>query len=364
MSEVTPDGAATTPAPSEVMTYPRQTVLLAPSPVSPLAGPKHLYLRGSVWTVLGLVLLGTGLFGSAVMMPVRIALVLLALVILFKGLAKLGTAKLGKGFDLSYWLACGWLAVLILAAIFAPLLPLGEYKDTVKTLAEPGFASPSLLSAHPLGTNNFGLDLLARALFGARASLTVAVCAVLIGIVVGGTIGVMAGYFRGKLDATVGILTNSLLAVPALVLLIALAAVLPSNLRNITLALSILCIPSMVRIARANTILVAQREFVLAARAMGATKWRVIWRELVPNVLVPVAALGLVTVSGLIVAEASLSFLGLGIAQPNPTWGNMIAEGQGGIAEKHPFIVLVPGVFLFLTVFSFNLIGEKYRSRM
>jgi peptide/nickel transport system permease protein len=364
MSEVTPDGAAPSPAPSEVMTYRQQTVLLAPGPVETLEQPKNLVLIGSILTVIGVALLGTALFGSAIMMTVRIVLALVALVFLFKGLGKLGTSKCGSQFDLSYWLACIWLAALILAAIFAPLLPLGEYKDTVKTLAEPGFASPSLLSDHPLGTNNFGLDLLARALFGARASLTVAICAVLIGMIIGGTIGVMAGYFRGKVDAVVGILTNSLLAIPSLVLLIALAAVLTSNLRNITLALSILCIPSMVRIARANTIVVAQREFVLAARAMGATKWRVIWRELVPNVLVPVAALGLVAVSGLIVAEASLSFLGLGIAQPDPTWGNMIAEGQGGIVEKHPFIVLVPGVFLFLTVFSFNLIGEKYRSKL
>ena len=203
MSEVTPDGAAPSPAPSEVMTYRQQTVLLAPGPVETLEQPKNLVLIGSILTVVGVALLGTALFGSAIMMTVRIVLALVALVFLFKGLGKLGTSKWGSQFDLSYWLACIWLVALILAAIFAPLLPLGEYKDTVKTLAEPGFASPSLLSDHPLGTNNFGLDLLARALFGARASLTVAICAVLIGMIIGGTIGVMAGYFRGKVDAVV-----------------------------------------------------------------------------------------------------------------------------------------------------------------
>lgn len=163
MSEVTPDGAAPSPAPSEVMTYRQQTVLLAPGPVETLEQPKNLVLIGSILTVVGVALLGTALFGSAIMMTVRIVLALVALVFLFKGLGKLGTSKWGSQFDLSYWLACIWLVALILAAIFAPLLPLGEYKDTVKTLAEPGFASPSLLSDHPLGTNNFGLDLLARA---------------------------------------------------------------------------------------------------------------------------------------------------------------------------------------------------------
>ncbi|MDI9919287.1 ABC transporter permease, partial [Rhodococcus sp. IEGM 1379] len=133
MSEVTPDGAAPSPAPSEVMTYRQQTVLLAPGPIETLEKPKNLVLIGTILTVIGLALLGTSLFGSGIMMMVRIVIALVALVFLFKGLGKIGLAKWGSQFDLSYWLAVVWLIALVLAAIFAPLLPLGEYKDTVKT---------------------------------------------------------------------------------------------------------------------------------------------------------------------------------------------------------------------------------------
>src|SRR5690606_35064301 len=145
---------------------------------------------------------------------------------------------------------------------------------------------------------------------------------------------------------------NALLAVPPLVLLIALGTVLDPSLRNLSIALALLTIPSMVRVARANTITFAQREFVLAAEAIGATRWRLLRKELLPNVVLPVMSMGVVMVSALIVAEASLSYLGLGIRAPEPTWGNMIAEGESGVMEDHPFIVIVPGICLFLTVFS------------
>ena len=246
------------------------------------------------------------------------------------------------------------------AAILAPLLPLEEHKDAQNTIGVPGNQSPVLFSAHPLGTDNNSLDLLARSIYGARYSLVIAISAVLIGLIIGGSIGITAGYFRGKVDAAIGIFTNSLLAVPALVLLIALAVVFkPPTIFTISGALSLLAIPSMIRIARANTMAFAQREFVLAARAMGATRSRVMLRELAPNVALPMASLAMVLISVLIVAEASLSFLGLGIVGA-PTWGNMIQAGQdSGVFVKYPFIWMVPGAFLFLTVFSFNIVGEK-----
>ncbi|WP_182346313.1 ABC transporter permease [Tomitella gaofuii] len=320
---------------------------------------KKLYRLGGILLVVGIALLLFGLAASAIVMGVRVPAVLLGLVGIYTGLRRIGLARFGGDFDLTFVLSGVWLVVLILAAILAPVLPLGEYKDTTATLGAKGYQPPSLFSDHPLGTNNFGLDLLARCIYGAQASLIVAVAAVVIGIVVGGAVGICAGYFRGKTDTVIGVLTNSLLAVPALILLIALASVLEPNLRNISFALALLAIPSMIRIARANTIAFASREFVLAARAMGASRWRVMVRELAPNVALPLLSLGMVMISVMIVAEASLSFLGLGIKPPNPTWGNMIAEGQGGVFEQHPFIVLVPGVFLFLTVFAFNIVGEK-----
>lgn len=327
-----------------------------------LAERRNLYRIGTILTVVGVVCAVLGVL-PVLVMGARVAIFVVGLIALYMGVRRLGLARFGSDFDLTFILSCAWLTVLIVAAIAAPLLPLAEHEDTTKTLSAKSYASPSLFSSHPLGTNNFGLDMLARSIYGARSSLIVAVAAVAIGILVGGAIGILAGYFGGWVDRVVGILTNSLLAVPALILLIALASVLQPNLRNVSFALAVLAIPSMVRIARANTLVFSQREFVLAARAMGATRWRVMLREIAPNVALPLLSLGMVMISVMIVAEASLSFLGLGIQPPSPTWGNMISEGQGNVFEQHPYIVLVPGVFLFLTVFSFNMVGEKAQKK-
>jgi peptide/nickel transport system permease protein len=283
--------------------------------------------------------------------------------VVYQGIARLGRAAFGPAVDVAFWLAVAWLVALVGAALLAPLLPLGEAEDTSKTLLNPPFDRPDLFSDNPLGTNNFGLDMLSRVINGARASLTVAVVAVVIGVIVGGAIGIVAGYRRGYTDRTVGIFNNTLLAFPPLVLLLALSAVLDPSVRTLALGLAILAIPINVRLARATTMQVAQREFIQAARAMGATKRRILLRELVPNVLPTLVSYGMIVVAVMIVAEASLSFLGLGIKQPAPSWGNMIAEGQQGVFEANPHVVLVPGIVLFLTVFSFNLVGEKLHAR-
>ncbi|KQY51006.1 MULTISPECIES: ABC transporter permease [unclassified Nocardioides] len=320
-------------------------------------------LVGAALLVAGGAVAGFGWTTPTLVLAGKAVLVLAGLGLIFHGIARLVVGFRGKPVDLLFVLAVVWLIGICVAAVLAPLLPLGEHNDVAKTLVEPTNMAPSLLTDHPLGTNNQGLDLLSRSLHGARTSLAISLLAVTIGTVVGGAIGVMAGYFRKGVDSVVGIFTNALLAVPPLILLITLSTFLDPSLRNMALALSLLTIPSMVRLARANTIAFAQREFVMAARLMGATRFRVMTRELVPNVLLPVCSMAVVMISALIVAEASLSFLGLGIQQPDPTWGNMIAEGEGGAMEDYPHIVLVPGAFLFLTVFSFNLLGEKAQKR-
>lgn len=320
-------------------------------------------LLGAALAIAGLGLTAFGWSSPALVLAAKAALVLAGLVLLHQGASRALRALLGRRTDLVFVVSMTWLVGICVLALLAPLLPLGEHSDVAKTLLEPANMTPRLLTDHPLGTNNQGLDLLSRSLHGARTSLTISLLAVTIGTVVGGSIGVVAGYFRKGVDSVIGIFTNALLAVPPLILLIALSTVLDPSLRNMALALSLLTIPSMVRLARANTIAFAQREFVMAARLMGASRFRVMLRELVPNVILPVFSMAIVMISALIVAEASLSFLGLGIQQPDPTWGNMIAEGEGGAMEDYPHIVLVPGTFLFLTVFSFNLLGEKAQKR-
>jgi peptide/nickel transport system permease protein len=287
---------------------------------------------------------------------------------LFMACDRAGKAIWGRWFDPGLWLSLSWLVLLIGATTIADLLPLGNYRDTTKTIATVGNARPDLFSSHPLGTNNFGLDLLSRSIYAARVSLLTATFAVTMSIIIGGTIGMFAGYYRGWLDTIVGVLTDSVLAFPALIMLIAIAAVLgvPKTVSTAILkeggALAVVGIPTMVRLARANTLVFAQREFVLTSRAMGAKNRRIIFKELLPNVILPIVSYTFIVIAVLIVAEGSLAFLGLGLQQPIPTWGNMIAEGSLTVLRQHPFIPLVPGAFMFLTVFSFNRVGERARS--
>lgn len=293
----------------------------------------------------------------------RVVLVLTGLVTIEQAIARTGRAIWGSDWDVLFWLSVAWLALIVTAAVMAPLLPLGESSDASKTLLEPIRARPDVFSSHPLGTDTLGLDLLARVVYGARVSLTVSTVAVLIGIAIGGVVGVTAGYVRGAFDSVVSVLVNSLLAFPPLVLLLALAAVLDRTARNMALILGLLAVPVFVRLARANALSLAQREFIVAAKAMGARPRRIVLRHLLPNVLPTLVTYGLVLLAILIVAEASLSFLGMGIPQPRPSWGNMIAEGENGVFEANPHIVIVPGVALFLTVLSFNVVGERLRRR-
>ena len=318
---------------------------------------------GGVLLVVGIAMLAavvTKLFAIEVLLPLAVA----GAIVTYAGLDRVVWALRRERSDVLVWLAGGWLVLLAVAAFLAPVLPLGESSDVSATLLDPTYLPTFTEADHPLGTNAYGLDMLARVLYGARASLTISLLAVSIGLVVGGAVGLVAGLYRRTTDTVVGIFTNALLAVPPLILLIVLSTVLDPGVRNVSFALALLTIPTMVRLARANTIAYSQREFVLAAQGIGATRWRIMTRELIPNVLPPMLSMAVLVISGLIVAEAALSFLGLGIRPPAPTWGNMIAEARSGdTMTAHPFVLLVPGTFLFLTVFSFNLLGEKAQQR-
>jgi peptide/nickel transport system permease protein len=323
-------------------------------------------LIGAVLFVAGIVMvvLGTTVLRNELVMNGRVAFVLIGLVLTYVGLARVVRGIWGPRTDVAFWLSAVWLVLLVGAALLAPWLPLGEAENSAATLADPINARPELFSDNPLGTNKLGLDMLARTIYGARTSLMVALLAALIGMTIGGTFGLISGYLRGASDAVIGIVTNVLLAFPPLVLLLALAAVLPRTSRNQALALALLVIPINVRLARATTLSFSQREFVLAAKAIGAKRRRIMVGELLPNVFVPLFSYAFIVIAVLIVAEASLSFLGLGIPPPSPTWGNMIAEGRNGVFEREPHLVLVPATALFLTVLAFNLVGERMRQRL
>jgi peptide/nickel transport system permease protein len=327
-------------------------------------------LGGAVLLALGVAIIYIGLvpMGGASGI-IKVPVVLVGIAVTYRSLDLSAKAWWGPQFETAFWMSSIWLVVLVLAAVFADLLPLGEAVDTSKTISIPGNVRPDLFSAHPLGTNNFSLDLLARSIYAARVSLLTAAFAVILSIVIGGPIGMCAGYFRGAFDRVIGVLTDSFLAFPALVVLIALASVLglPTAVPEAVLkeggALAIIGIPTMIRLARANTLVFAQRDFVVASRALGARDSRILFREILPNVLLPIVSLALIIIAVLVVAEGSLAFLGLGLQPPEPSWGNMIAEGTITVIQQYPFIPLVPGVFMFLTVFSFNRVGEVARRR-
>jgi len=333
------------------------------STVESVRTPKHLAI-GLVGLCGGLALIGAGTswLPDTVPTPLTIVLALLGVAVTFVGLDRLCRFAFGSTFDTVLWLSVGWVAVVLFTAITAQWLPLSESKDVAQTLGTQGLQPPDLFSAHPLGTDRQGLDILGGVIYGARVSLTVALGAIAIGTVIGGLIGIAAGWFGGKFDFVVRLFTDSLLAFPPLILLLAMVSVLEASILNVTLALGLLGIPLYIRLARVNAMVFAPREFVLAAKALGARSGRIIFRELLPNVAIPILSYGFVIIGVLIVAEASLSYLGLSISRPNPTWGNMIASGQDDISE-HPFLVFGPGAVLFLTVFSLNRIGDRARNQ-
>jgi len=172
----------------------------------------------------------------------------------------------------------------------------------------------------------------------------------------------VAGYFRRATDSLIRILIDTMLAFPPLVLLLAITAVMTQSFRSLVIGLGVVSIPSFARLSRASTLPFTQREFVVAARSMGARHARVLFREILPNVIFPVASYAFIVLAAVIVGEGSLSYLGLGIPPPQPSWGGMIASGRDLIATD-AYLVFVPAATLLLTVFAFNVVGDRARRR-
>jgi peptide/nickel transport system permease protein len=255
-----------------------------------------------------------------------------------------------------FWTAMVWIVFVIAVAALADLLPLPSPTD-MDMLARRG--APSVL--HWLGTDALGRDELARLIYGARISLTVGLCAPIIGVTVGGALGMLAGYFRGRFESLVVGSMDVLLAFPPLILALAVTAYLGQSILNLTCILGVLGIPAFMRVARAATLTLARREFVIAAQALGATHARVLLRELLPNVFLPLLAFFLLGVAVTIVAEGALSFLGLGVPPPTSSWGGMIGEGRESL-EIAPRLAFLPAIAMFLTVLAFNLVGDSLRA--
>jgi peptide/nickel transport system permease protein len=254
-------------------------------------------------------------------------------------------------------LGATWLILVILSAVLAQALPLPKPASLSNTYsALPGWH-------HLLGTDGLGRDVLSRIVFGARGSMAVAVGATTVALLIGVPLGMISGFFRGATDSGISLFVNFMLSFPPLIFLIAVVTALKPGIVTLVVAMSLLGIPNFARVARANTIALADREFVTAARALGASPLRILRRELLANVMLPVLSLALVVMASLVVAEGTLSFLGLGIPPPTPSWGGMLAAGRDSL-RTDPQLVLIPALCFFFTVLAFNNLGDWARSRV
>lgn len=258
------------------------------------------------------------------------------------------------------WVPAGFVIFLLLICFVGPLvlpLPAPIGGSVLESQLPPG--SPG----HLLGTDVNGNDVLSRLVFGGRASLTVAIAVNLIGLVVGGVMGALSGYLGGTADTIIMRVLDVLIAFPSLVLTIAIAQILGPSLPNTILALTAFAVPAVARIARSATLRVVNMPFMQAAELSGSPWWRILLRHIAPNITPQMLNFALLGMGIVIVTEGALSFLGLGIPAPSPSWGNMIYDGQQSLSAT-PLLVLWPSLALLVTVLAFNLLGENVRDEM
>jgi len=249
-------------------------------------------------------------------------------------------------------------ALFVAAAVFAPLVSPFDPIATSWTLIRK---APSW--AHWMGTDENGRDVLSRVIWGARASLMAGVISVAIATTVGVPVGLLAGFAGGITDTIIGRLVDAMLAAPFLILAIALAAFLGPSLENAMIAIGITATPIFVRVARGATLDAMTNEYVEAARALGSHPVRVAVHHVAPNILPPVMVQATLALAGAIIAEASLSFLGLGQQPPDPSWGSMLNSAQRFLSQA-PWLAIFPGMAIFLVVLSFNLVGDGLRDAL
>ena len=250
------------------------------------------------------------------------------------------------------------IAIAIVVAVGAPLI--APY-DPIATSFSTVRKAPNI--AHWFGTDEIGRDVLSRVVYGARASLLAGVVSVLISLGIGVPAGLLAGYAGGKTDMLISRITDALLACPFLILAIALAAFLGPSLSNAMIAIGISATPVFVRLTRGTTLAVKAEDFVLAARAIGNAPWRIALRHVLPNIVPPLLVQATLAIAAAVIAEASLSFLGLGQQPPQPSWGSMLNTAKNYI-DNAPWMAVWPGLSIFVLVLSFNLVGDGLRDAL
>lgn len=261
---------------------------------------------------------------------------------------------------LSEWLSAAFLLALLLAALFVEAIPGLEGPN----VPYGDFSQPPEWSLNGLlGTDALGRSILSRILYGARTTLTIVGAATVIALGVGLLLGMLAGFYRGLTERLVDLYANTMASLPPILVILALTAVVGNSVLTMTLALGILDIGTYARIAKGGVISQSERDYILAARAMGASDRRLLLREILPNLLPALSALVPPLIAGLIVTEGSLSFLGYGIPQPAPSWGGMVASSTD-LLDRFPLLVVGPILAIVLTVYALNTIGDALARRL
>ena len=250
-------------------------------------------------------------------------------------------------------------AVVLVFLLVAALAPHITWYDPLSTNPQISLAAPS--TDHPMGADFMGRDLFSRVVFGARTSLVVAFGATILGVLLGVLIGLTSGYLGGTVDLVMQRFIDMLQALPTLILAMAMAAALGPSLTNTMIAIAIPKLPSIARVIRANTLSLREMPFVEAARAMGMSEMRIALRHILPNTLAPLIVLATAGLGSAILVEASLSFLGLGVPEPHPSWGRMLSESAAEYARTAPWLVIFPGLAITAAVFGTNLLGDALR---
>jgi peptide/nickel transport system permease protein len=250
------------------------------------------------------------------------------------------------------------IAVFVFCAIFGPLL--APHDPLAQTIADR-LQGPTL--NHPLGTDQFGRDILSRLLYGARVSLLVGVVTVFIAVAIGSPLGLIAGYYRGKIDTIIMRILDAVISFPALILALGITAALGPGVGTAFIAISIVMTPVFARLVRGSVLSVREREYVEAARAIGTRDMRIMFRHILPNVIEPIIVVGSLMIGACIIIEAGLSFLGVGVQPPNPSWGSMLGDGYLYLAISY-WPAVSSGFAIALAVLGFNLVGDGLRDAL
>jgi len=249
------------------------------------------------------------------------------------------------------------LAILIFFALVAVLAPLLAPYDPSE-IVESDTLAPSL--HHPFGTDDLGRDVFSRALYGARISLTVGFVAIAIAIVIGTILGAVAGFYGGAIDSVIMRFVDIMLAFPSIFLILAIQVMLKPNIYNVMAVIGLTSWMGVSRLVRGEFLTIKERQYVEAARSLGAGDFRIIFRHILPNAMPPLIVAGTLGMAGAILTESALSFLGLGVQPPTPSWGNMLMDSQAYLIDA-PWMAVIPGLLILITVLSLYFVGEGLR---